>query len=130
MQYDQRPIAGARASLYRPGKDSRVNPKMLTWAAVVLEAGLLGGKHDGSPMRYLMDEASRDEGQSPPMKRLGAVFVERLTRQWVVLDPEGKFWILPAGDDPWRNRLPFHPTEDTGLDPVPGHYKHVLGLPF
>jgi len=103
---------------------------MLTWAAVVLEAGLLGGKHDGSPMRYLMDEASRDEGQSPPMKRPGAVFVERLTRQWVVRDPEGNFWILPTVDDPWRNRLPFHPTEDTGLDPVPGHYKHVLGLPF
>ena len=82
------------------------------------------------PMRYLMDEPSRDEGQSPPMKRPGAVFVERLTRQWVVRDPEGNFWILPTVDDPWRNRLPFHPTEDTGLDPVPGHYKHVLGLPF
>jgi hypothetical protein len=56
--------------------------------------------------------------------------VERTTHQWVVLDPEGQFWILPAVDDPWCNRLPFRPTEDTGLDPVPGHYKHVLGLPF
>jgi hypothetical protein len=56
--------------------------------------------------------------------------VERTTHQWVVRDPEGQFWILPGVDDPWRSRLPFRPTEDTGLDPVPGHYKHVLGLPF
>jgi hypothetical protein len=79
-----------------------------------------------------MDNASRDEGQTPmpPKKRPGAVFVERLTRQWVVLDPEGNFWILTTVEDAWRNRLPFYPTEDTGLDPVPGHYKHVLGLPF
>ena len=59
-----------------------------------------------------------------------ALFVERSTRQWVVLDPEGKFWILPVIEDPWRNRLPFEPTEETPLDPVPGHYKYVLGLPF
>ena len=79
-----------------------------------------------------MDEDWRDEGQSPmlPTQRLGAVFVERSTRQWVVRDPEGKFWILPALGDPWRHRLPFHPTEETDLEPVPGHYKHVLGLPF
>ena len=64
------------------------------------------------------------------VKGRGAVFVERSTGQWVVRDPEGDFWTLPTVDDPWRHRLPFHPTEDTGLDPVPGHYKHVLGLPF
>src|SRR5438128_11266716 len=63
----------------------------------------VGRKARWMPMRYLMDEASRDEGQSPPMKRPGAVFVERLTRQWVVRDPEGNFWILPTVDDPWRN---------------------------
>jgi hypothetical protein len=48
----------------------------------------------------------------------------------VVLDPEGKFWILPVIEDPWPNRLPFEPTEETPLDPVPGHYAYVLGLPF
>jgi hypothetical protein len=71
-----------------------------------------------------------DEGPLFPMKRTGALFVERSTRQWVVLDPEGKFWILPIIEDPWRHRLPSEPTEETPLDPVPGHYKHVLGLPF
>jgi len=105
---------------------------MLTWAVVVLETKPVGGLHAGWPMRYVMDDVTRDEGQTDvlPKKRAGAVFVERLTRQWVVRDPDGNFWILPAVDDPWRNRLPFYPTEDTGLDPIPGHYKHVLGLPF
>jgi hypothetical protein len=79
-----------------------------------------------------MDRERRadDESTLAPMKRVGAVFVERSTRQWVVLDPDGKFWILPVIDDAWLNRLPFEPTEETPLDPVPGHYKHVLGLPF
>jgi hypothetical protein len=79
-----------------------------------------------------MDHARRAEEESPvpPGKRPGALFVERSTRQWVVLDPEGQFWILPAIDDAWLNRRPFEPTEDTPLDPVPGHYKRVLGLPF
>ena len=79
-----------------------------------------------------MDSGRRAEaeGSRPSMKGKAAVFVERSTQQWVVLDPAGEFWILPAGDDPWLNRRPFHPTEETGLDPVPGHYKSVLGVPF
>jgi len=71
-----------------------------------------------------------DDRPQTPGRRRAAVFVERVTRQWVVLDPEGNFWILPASDDPWRGRQPFEPTEETGLEPVPGHYKHVLGVPF
>ena len=63
-------------------------------------------------------------------KHIVAIFVERSYRQWVVRDPEGKFWVLPSVDDPWPSRLPFLPTDETSLDPVPGHYKHVLGLPF
>ena len=80
----------------------------------------------------MMDEERREHDRSPTLtrKRAGAVFVERSTQRWIVQDPEGKFWILPAVDDPWPSRLPFHPTDETGLDPVPGHYKHVLGLPF
>jgi hypothetical protein len=79
-----------------------------------------------------MDRDRHDEDESPvrDQRRSWTVYVERTTHQWVVRDPEGQFWILPGVDDPWRNRLPFRPTEDTGLDPVPGHYKHVLGLPF
>ena len=26
-------------------------------------------------------------------------------------------------------RQPFYPSEETALEPVPGHYKYMLGLP-
>jgi hypothetical protein len=58
------------------------------------------------------------------------LFVRRASQQWVVLDPEGNFWILPSVENPWDQRQPFYPTEETDLEPVPGHYKYILGLPF
>ena len=58
------------------------------------------------------------------------LYVDRSTQQWVVLDPDGNFWIVSTMDDnPWDQRQPFFPSEDTALEPVPGHYKHMLGLP-
>lgn len=59
-----------------------------------------------------------------------ALFVDRSSQQWIVRDPEGNFWILPSGEDPWDHRKPFHPTAATDLEPVPGHYKDMLRLPF
>jgi hypothetical protein len=63
-------------------------------------------------------------------KRMGGLYVEKGSQQWVVLDPEGNFWVVPSDDNPWDHRQPFHPTEETDLEPVPGHYKYMLGLPF
>lgn len=63
-------------------------------------------------------------------KNLVAVFVDRESRQWIVRDPEGNFWLVPPVDDPWDHRQPFQPDEETELEPVPGHYKDLLGLPF
>jgi hypothetical protein len=63
-------------------------------------------------------------------KRAAALFVDRAARQWVVRDPEGNFWSLPSTDNPWAERQPFSPAEETELEPVPGHYKSMLGLPF
>ena len=63
-------------------------------------------------------------------KRMVALFVERLHQQWVVRDREGNFWPLPAVDHPWGHRQPFTPTPETELEPVPGHYTSLLGLPF
>jgi len=63
-------------------------------------------------------------------KQLAALFVEKSCQQWVVRDPEGAFWILPAADGSWEKRRPFYPTVETELEPVPGHYKDALGLPF
>ena len=78
----------------------------------------------------MSDQDRHIEDEGPPRGLKAAVFVERSTEQWVVRDPEGNFWVLPAVDEPWLNRQPFYPTEETGLDPVPGHYKHILNLPF
>jgi hypothetical protein len=61
---------------------------------------------------------------------MAAVFADRSSQQWVVRDPEGNFWSLPSSDNPWDHRQPFHSTEETDLEPVPGHYKDMLGLPF
>ena len=63
-------------------------------------------------------------------KQVVALFVDRSCQQWIVRDPEGNFWILPSVEDPWDHRQPFDPTAETDLEPVPGHYKDMLGLPF
>jgi hypothetical protein len=59
-----------------------------------------------------------------------ALFADRSSQQWIVRDPEGNFWLLPPVEKPWDHREPFQPTEDSDLEPVPGHYKDMLGLPF
>jgi len=59
-----------------------------------------------------------------------ALFVDRASRQWVVRDPDGQFWIVPMGERPWDLRQPVADVEQLKLVPVPGHYKHMLALPF
>jgi hypothetical protein len=59
-----------------------------------------------------------------------ALYVDRATRQWIIRDPEGNFWMMPSVQDAWEIRRPFEPTEDADLEPVPGHYKHQFDLPF
>ena len=62
-------------------------------------------------------------------KRVVALYVDKASQQWIVRDAEGNFWSLPSTDNPWDERQPFFPTEETDLEPVPGHYKDTLGLP-
>lgn len=58
------------------------------------------------------------------------LYVDRCSQQWIVLDGEGNFWVVPGGrEDPWSERYPFVPNETTELEFVPGHYKSMLGLP-
>ncbi len=63
-------------------------------------------------------------------KRVTGLYVDRLSQQWIVRDPDGNFWLVPSVDHPWDHRQPFQPTEETDLEPVPGHYIDMLGLPF
>lgn len=65
-----------------------------------------------------------------PGKQTAALFVDRLSQQWIVRDPEGDIWIVPSVEDLWIHRQPFTPTAEMDFEPVPGHYKDTLGLPF
>jgi len=58
------------------------------------------------------------------------LYVDRSSQHWIVRDCEGNFWIVSSFDDnPWDSRQRFYPTEETELEPVPGHYKQMLGIP-
>ncbi len=64
-------------------------------------------------------------------RRMVALFVDRTQPEyWIVRDPDGNFWLVPPVDNAWDSRQPFVPTEETELEPVPGHYRYMLGLPF
>jgi hypothetical protein len=78
----------------------------------------------------LYDHAPEEYNMISGRKRVTSLFVDKSCQQWVVRDPEGNFWLLPSVDNPWEQRQPFHPTEESELELVPGHYKDMLGLPF
>ncbi|MGN6546690.1 MAG: hypothetical protein ACTHK7_16670 [Aureliella sp.] len=61
---------------------------------------------------------------------LVALYVDRSSRQWILRDPEGNFWIVPPVEDAWDHREPFEPDGDTELEPVPSHYTYMLHIPF
>lgn len=63
--------------------------------------------------------------------RIAALYVDKARPEhWIVRDPDGSFWIVPPVENPWESRQPFEPNEATELEPIPGHYKYALGLPF
>ena len=54
-------------------------------------------------------------------KQVVSLFVDRSSQQWIVRDPEGRFWIVPVVENPWDHRQPFYLTEGADLESVPGH---------
>lgn len=58
------------------------------------------------------------------------IYVDRSSNQWIVRDPEGNYWIVPVIENSWENRQPLELSHEMELEPVPGHYKYMLGLPF
>jgi hypothetical protein len=66
----------------------------------------------------------------PERNRTVALYVDKSSQQWIVRDPEGNFWIVPSVENSWDHRQPYQPAEGADLEPVPGHYKSMLGLPF
>ncbi|HVW00801.1 MAG TPA: hypothetical protein VHB77_10685 [Planctomycetaceae bacterium] len=63
-------------------------------------------------------------------KRRVSIYVDNLSQRWIVRDPDGTFWILPARENAWEYREPFILTQECDLTPVPEHYKYLLELPF
>ena len=63
-------------------------------------------------------------------RKVTALYVDRSTQQWVVRDTYGEFWVLPSSQDAWRHRRPFALNPDSTLEPVPGHYISLLGIPY
>lgn len=63
-------------------------------------------------------------------KRNVSIYVDRSTGQWIVRDPDGNFWVLPVGNQPWTHRQPLQLDREITLEQVPGHYKYLLELPF
>jgi hypothetical protein len=100
---------------------------MLAWVGI----GERGKTTDSVGIVVTTDEHALEErNMLTSNKRVLTLYVDRASQQWVVLDPEGNFWMIPLVDNPWEHRQPFHPAEETDLEPIPGHYKHMLGLPF
>ena len=58
-----------------------------------------------------------------------ALFVDRGSQRWIARDADGNFWIVPMTDNPWNDRQPFNPDDETELEPIPGHYKSMLRMP-
>lgn len=71
-----------------------------------------------------------DRGMLTERKQVVGVYVDRSSQQWVVRDADGNFWVLPSSDNPWDDRQPYSLAEEADLEPVPGHYKYMLGLPY
>lgn len=62
-------------------------------------------------------------------KHTMTLYVDRAIGQWIVRDLDGRFWSLPYTENPWEERQPYTPAEETELELVPGHYKDLLGIP-
>jgi hypothetical protein len=43
---------------------------------------------------------------------------------------QGNSWLVPFLDNPWDHRQPIQPSAEMDLEPVPGHYRDMLGLSF
>ena len=62
-------------------------------------------------------------------KPTSTLYIDRFSKQWIVCDAVGSFWIVPGdAQEPEDQRQPFFPNEETERELVPGHYKHMLGI--
>ena len=53
-------------------------------------------------------------------KQRVTLYVDRLSQQWVVLDPEGNFWMVPSVETPGTSASRFTRPRRLSLSPFPG----------
>lgn len=70
-----------------------------------------------------------DAADSHDKRQMLMLYADRAAQRWVVRDSEGDFWELPLIDNAWEHRQPYELTDDAELQPVPGLYKYLIGLP-
>ena len=59
-----------------------------------------------------------------------SLYVDKRSHHWVVRDADGNFWTLASDENAWDHREQLEPTsENLDLEPVPGHYKAMFGIP-
>lgn len=75
-------------------------------------------------------DSSRDSTALISHHHTRLLYVDRASRRWIVRDANGVYWALPHLENPWRHRVPYQLTADADLEPVPGHYKTILGIPL
>jgi hypothetical protein len=63
-------------------------------------------------------------------RALPSLYVDRHSQQWIVRDPDGRFWVLPLATSAWDDRQPYEASADSELESIPRHYKYLLHLPF
>ena len=62
-------------------------------------------------------------------KRSVSIFVDKTCpHNWIVRDADGEFWSVPV-ENAWNQRQALELKETMELEPIPGHYKYLLGLP-
>ena len=92
------------------------------WAGEAKELPRFGGQHWSLAWEVHIITIFRRQTVS--------LYVDRSSQQWIVRDSDGRFWIIPVVDHAWDHRQPIQLTAEIKLEPVPGHYKYILGLPF
>ena len=90
---------------------------------VVQGVDLLGGEVD-------VDHRRRPSGTSWSTESGDELTIRVTQGQPSTFSREGRFWIIPPGENAWERREPFQPGEDAELEPVPGHYLSMIGLPI
>lgn len=56
------------------------------------------------------------------------LYVDKVSRRWVVQDADGVYWTIPDTENPWEHKQRLERTDETELEPIPNHYKYMLGL--